>query len=89
MNTHPADKPEDYPKWINDRIGAEVRARREALHLSAYALGKAAGNVSDQTILNIEQGFNPNGCWTGTLARICQRFGTTLDVLIVAAHARP
>ena len=45
--------------------------------------------MSDQTILNIEQGFNPNGCWTGMLARICLRFGTTLDVLMAAAHRRP
>ena len=80
---------DDYVKWLNIRIGAEVRERREALPISAYALGKAAGNVSDQTILNIEQGFNPNGCWTGMLARICLRFGTTLDVLMAAAHRRP
>jgi len=24
MNTHPAYKPEDYPKWINDRIARDV-----------------------------------------------------------------
>ncbi len=88
MAWHHGCPPEDYPRWINERIGAEVRERREALGLSAYALGRAAG-VSDQTILNIEQGFNPNGCWTGTLARICVKFGTTLPVLTGAAQARP
>lgn len=56
--------------------------------MSAYALGKAAGNVSDQTILNIEQGLKPNGCWTGTLARVCRRLGTTLDMLVVVALRR-
>ena len=42
--------------------------------------------MSDQAILNIEQGANPNGCWTGTLARICVRFGIKLSELIAAAE---
>lgn len=58
MDTYHAFKtPDEYAKWINQRIGEEVRRRREALGLSAYALGKVAG-VSDQTILNIERGSN-------------------------------
>lgn len=87
MSTNPASNPDTYTKWIHERIGLEVRERREALNISAYALGRSAG-VSDQTILNIERGVYPNGCWTGTLARICVHFGTTLDVLMVAAHRR-
>lgn len=79
--------PDEYADWINKRIGAEVLRRREALGLSAYALGRVCG-VSDQTILNIEQGLCPNGCWTGTLARMCLRFGTTLSELVAAAERR-
>ena len=86
MNTPPTyATPDDYADWIHARIGAEVRRRREALGLSAYALGRICG-VSDQTILNIEQGLCPNGCWTGTLARMCVRFGTTLSELIATAE---
>lgn len=79
--------PDEYADWINARIGAEVRRRREALRLSAYALGKDAG-VTDQTILNLEQGNCDRGCLTGTLARIAFRFGTTLSELTAAAERR-
>lgn len=73
-----------YAAWINRRLGAEVRRRREVLGLSAYALGKAAGQVSDQTILNIEQDrVDP---LLSTLARICVRFGITLSELVVGAE---
>jgi transcriptional regulator with XRE-family HTH domain len=88
MHSQPAPTtPDEYADWINARIGAEVRERRESLRLSAYAMGRVCG-VSDQTILNIEQGLCPNGCWTGTLARMCLRFGTTLSELIEAAERR-
>ena len=79
--------PDEYAQWINARIGAEVRARREALGMSAYALGRAGG-ASDQTILNIERGACLNGSLTGTLARVCVRFGLTLSELIAAAERR-
>ena len=78
MGTNLASFPGNFPKWINGRIGAEVLERREALGLTAYALGRAAG-VSDQTILNIEQAVNLKGSWTGTLARICGGFGKGLS----------
>ncbi len=88
MHSQPAPTtPDEYADWINQRIGAEVRERRETLKLSAYAMGRVCG-VSDQTILNIEQGFCPNGCWTGTLARMCVRFGISLTTLIEAAEGR-
>ena len=80
--------PDEYARWINLRIGAEVLERREALGLSAYVMGKAGG-VSDQTYLNIEQGKYAGGSLTGTLARICARFGVTLSELIAAAERRP
>ncbi len=55
MNSNRAPKDaEAYAAWLNRRIGAEVRRRREEQGLSAYALGKA-GQVTDQTILNLEQ----------------------------------
>ncbi len=86
MSTHPAPTtPDEYADWINARIGAEVARRRAALGLSAYALGKDAG-VTDQTILNLEQGNCDRGCLTGTLARIALRFGITLSTLIQAAE---
>ena len=85
MSTPPAPAtPDEYADWINARIGAEVR-RREATGLSAYALAKAAA-VTDQTILNIEQGNCDRGSLTGTLARIAFRFEVTLTVLIGAAE---
>jgi hypothetical protein len=43
--------PDDYARWINERIGAEVRARREKLGVSAYLLGKERG-VSDPPTLS-------------------------------------
>lgn len=84
LPTAPAT-PEDYVTWLNQRLGQEVRRRREALGLSAYALGKVVG-VTDQTILNLEQGLCPNGCWMGTLARIARHFGLRLRDLIEAAE---
>mgnify|MGYP001218872111 CR=1 FL=1 len=79
--------PDDYVRSLNQRIGAEVKERREVLGLSAYTLAKAAG-VTDQTILNIEQGLCPNGAWSATLMRIAVRFGTTLSELVAAAERR-
>lgn len=79
--------PDEYADWINARIGAEVRRLREAAGLSAYKLGRLCG-VSDQTILNIEQGNCDRGCLTGTLARVAFRFGITLSALIDAAEGR-
>ena len=80
--------PDEYAKGINACIGVEVKKRREALGLTAYALGREAGNVSDQTIVNIEKGRCPNGCMTGSLARICHRLGTTMAELMGAAERR-
>ena len=80
--------PDEYANWINLRICAEVRERRESLGLSAFTMSKAGG-VSDQSYLNIEQGKDDRGSLTGTLARICVRFDTTLSELIAAAERRP
>ena len=85
MKTPNSSHQNDYPEWITRRIGAEVHRRREALGLSAGALGRAA-KVSDQTILNIERGVIPNGSWVGTLARISMRLGIRLSELIWAAE---
>ena len=87
METTPQPlSPEDYLALVNRKIGAEVRERREALHISAYALASKSG-VTDQTILNMEQGLTtPN---LATLVWICVRFGTTLEEFIVAAMRRP
>lgn len=81
------DSSDEYVRLLHQRIGEEVRARRVALGLSAYTLAKAAG-VTDQTILNLEQGLCANGCWTGTLARIAWRFETSLAELVTAAERR-
>jgi len=82
---HAPTEADAYSDWIVRRIGAEVRRRREALGRSAYALGKA-GAVSDQTILNIEQGRC--GALIATMARIAKRLGTTFSALAVAAEMR-
>ena len=76
---------DEHVRLLHQRIGKEVRKRRDAMGLSAYTLAKAAG-VTDQTILNLEQGLCPNGCWTGTLARIALRLGTSFTELVVTAE---
>ncbi len=61
-----------------------MRRRREALDISAYALAKDA-RVSDQTILNIEQGTHVP--LLSTRARICVRFGIRVKELMDAAES--
>ncbi len=77
---------EAYADWINRRLGEEVTRLRKDHGMSPYALGLKCG-VSDQTILNIEQGKCERGYLTGTLARICFHFGITLNELLDAAAA--
>ena len=84
MDTQPAfATPDEYADWINKRIGKEVARLRGSM--SAYKLGPACG-VSDQTILNLEQGNFDRGVLTGTLARIAFYFGLKLKELIGAAE---
>ena len=71
----PADDADAYAAWIARRAGEELRARREALRMSVYAVAKLA-HVSDQTISNAERGANAP--LVTTLARLCVRYGTTL-----------
>lgn len=85
MDTNPASNPDQYPEWINRRIGEEVRRRREALGKSAYALA-IRGKLSDQTILNIERGHC--GATMTMLALVCVRLGTTVSELLAAAEGR-
>lgn len=86
MNPQPSPQtPDEYADWLQRRIGAEVRRRRAALGLSAYALARAAG-VSDQAILNLEQGRLKQGCTTGTLARIARRLGTRFCDFVLSAE---
>ena len=67
----PPFNPGEYSARILRRIAAELRARRRARGISAYALAVDA-QVSDQTILNIEQGLTkPNFL---TVSLICARF---------------
>ncbi|HEY0548920.1 MAG TPA: helix-turn-helix transcriptional regulator [Verrucomicrobiae bacterium] len=78
--------PDLYPDRLNRQIGRELRARRESLNLSAYALSKDA-RVTDQTILNIEQGTtSPN---LTTLALLCLRFGIRVAEFLASAEQRP
>lgn len=82
----PTDPDEYAARFIRD-LGAEVRCRRERLGMSAYALGRVA-KVSDQTILNLEQGNCDRGCLTSTLCRVAWFFGTTFSELVAAAERR-
>ena len=77
--------PDEYAAWINQRIGAEVKRRREALGLSAYALARLAG-VSDQTVLNIEHGRCKTGVNAATLARLCPTFHVALWEFMASAE---
>lgn len=81
------DTPDAYVAAFHRQLGIEIARHREALGLSAYAVAKAAG-VCDQTVLNLERGTCPNGCWTGTLTRIARRFGVRVTDLVTAAEAR-
>lgn len=86
MKAPPFATPEAYLSFITRRLGAEVRGRREALRLSPYTLAKHSG-VSDQTILNIEQGLTtPN---LATLVLIAVRFSTTLSEFVNASEHGP
>ncbi len=82
---HAPTTADEYTDWINRNIGLEVRRRREALGLSAYALAHEAG-VSDQTLLNLEQGWLKKGCMSGTLIRIARRLGLRLSELVSATE---
>jgi transcriptional regulator with XRE-family HTH domain len=85
MDPNHAPTPEDYPTWLNERVAAELKARRLALGLSAYALA-VPRKLTDETILNIENcKHSPS---LRTLGLLCQRLGTTVDVVIVAAVRR-
>lgn len=82
----PAHDPDGYAAWFARRLGEEVRARKEALGLSAYALARKA-RVTDQTIQNVMHGTH--GPLVGTLARLCVCFGTTLSELVTTVeHGR-
>lgn len=80
----PATDPQhaDYPDWLAAAVGAELRRLRLHAGLSAYALA-LPGLISDQAILNIESGQQNPGL--KTLARHCQRLGTTLHAVLAAA----
>lgn len=78
---------DDYVADLHRRLGLELAARRAALGLSAYALGKIAG-VTDQTILNLERGLAKNGCCTATLARLCHYFHVSVAEFVLAAERR-
>ena len=72
-----------YPGFLTRQIGFALRTRREGLGLSAYALAKTA-RVTDQTILNIEQGAtSPN---LVTVALICVRFGLSVSEFVGGAE---
>ena len=70
-----------YEAWINRRIGARVTHWREKRGVSPYRLGRLC-KVTDQTILNIEQGRCPRGSLTGTLSRIAYHLGIELRELV-------
>ena len=81
--------PDAYTDWLKERVGAELRRQREARGLSAYALGKVA-KVSDQTILNIEQGKCERGSVLATMARVARQFEMRLwEFLRSAEEAEP
>ena len=85
MNSNHAPTPDDYLTWFNDRVAAELKARRLALPLSAYALA-IPRKLTAETIQNIEKGKHSPSL--KTLALLCQRLETTVDVVIVAAVRR-
>jgi DNA-binding XRE family transcriptional regulator len=71
-----------YPILINDRVRAELTRRRLALGKSPHALA-VSGLIAKQTIVSIERGTHSPT--VRTLAVLCQRLGTTVEAVIVAA----
>jgi DNA-binding XRE family transcriptional regulator len=69
----------DHADWLARAVGAELRRLRRAAGMSAYELA-LPGWISDQTILNNESGTQNPGL--KTLARHCQRLGTTLPAVL-------
>lgn len=62
-----------------------VREARLRAGLSPLAMGRKAG-VSDQAVLNFEQGRSKQGCRTGTLARWAFSLGVTAADLVQDAE---
>jgi DNA-binding Xre family transcriptional regulator len=85
----PAINSEAYADWINRRIALVVQRLRHERGWSAYRLGREAGNVTDQTILNIEQLKCSQGPLTGTLARVCRALEITMTELMAAVESEP
>lgn len=75
----------DYPRWVTDRIRAELLKLRLAQGKSAHALA-VPGLLTKQTILNIEKGVHSPSIHT--FAVLCQRLGTTVDCLVDRAFGR-
>jgi DNA-binding XRE family transcriptional regulator len=69
---------DDYPDEVCRRLGQRMRECRQRLGLSTYSLA-IPGVLSDQTILNMEQGRVNYGIRTAAL--YCQRLGTTLEAM--------
>lgn len=79
LDPRPAEDHPHFPDWLARACGRELRRLRQAQGLSAYELA-VPGVLSDQAILNNEGGkINPG---LKTLARHCQRLGTSLPKLL-------
>lgn len=73
--------PEEYAKWLNARVGEELRRRRGTR--SAYELA-IPRRLSDQTILNIEQCVH--SATITSLGLVCARLRFRVSELVVAAE---
>jgi DNA-binding XRE family transcriptional regulator len=81
----PGPEIQAYSQRLNDCVRAELTRRRLALGKSPHALA-VSGLIAKQTIVSIERGTHSPT--VRTLAVLCQRLGTTVEAVIVAASRR-
>ncbi len=82
MDTSQVPSSEDYPIWFNDRVRLELKRRRLELGKSPYSMA-IPGKLTDQTIINIENGKHSPSLTT--LALYCQQLSASVEKVIITA----
>ncbi len=81
----PAPTDRDYPRWVSQRVGAELRRLRLARGISAHALA-VPGLLTKQSILNNEKAVHSPSIYH--VAVQCQLLGATVESVVGGAVRR-